>query len=65
MMLGASGGTRNGSRIGDAAKRKFGRSTVRFERTKQTRQALDEYLRQTGRKAGDFCSQGAATSAAV
>ena len=27
---------------------------VRFELTERTRQALDDYLRQSGRKAGDF-----------
>jgi integrase len=33
---------------------------VRFELTEQTRQALDEYLRRTGRKAGDFLFAGRA-----
>ena len=31
---------------------------VRFELTEQTRQALDDYLRQSGRKAGDFLFAG-------
>ena len=31
---------------------------VRFELTEQTRQAIDEYLRQTGRKPGDFLFSG-------
>src|SRR5260370_11590783 len=31
---------------------------VRFELTEQTRQALDDYLRLTGRKAGDFLFAG-------
>jgi integrase len=33
---------------------------VRFELTEQTRQALDDYLRLTGRKAGDFLFAGRA-----
>ena len=31
---------------------------VRFELTEQTRQAIDEYLKVTGRKAGDFLFAG-------
>jgi hypothetical protein len=31
---------------------------VRFERTEQTRQAIDEYLRQTCRKPGEFLFAG-------
>ena len=31
---------------------------VRFELTEQTRQALDDHLRQSGRKAGDFLFAG-------
>src|SRR5215469_821719 len=41
--------------------RKTGRP-VRFELTEQTRQALDEYLHQTGRKAGDFLFAGRGNS---
>src|SRR5260221_14724230 len=37
--------------------KKTGRS-VRFELTDQTRQAIDEYLRVTGRKAGQFLFAG-------
>src|SRR5262249_61103346 len=37
--------------------RKTGRP-VRFELTEQTRQSVDEYLRQTARKAGDFLFGG-------
>lgn len=37
--------------------KKTGRS-VRFELTEQTRQAIDEYLKVTGRKAGDFLFAG-------
>ena len=33
-------------------------SPVRFELTEQTRQALDDYLRQGGRKVGDFLFAG-------
>ena len=29
---------------------------VRFEMTEQTRQAVDDYLKATGKKPGDFCS---------
>jgi integrase len=35
---------------------------VRFELTEQTRQALDDYLRLTGRKAGDFLFAGVAAA---
>jgi len=41
--------------------RKTGRP-VRFELTEQTRQSLDEYLRLTSRKAGDFLFGGCGSS---
>jgi integrase len=41
--------------------KKTGRS-VRFELTEQTRQAIDDYLRLTGRKAGDFLFAGRGNS---
>lgn len=44
-------------RVDDVAPKKTGRP-VRFELTDQTRQAIDEYLRLTGRKAGQFLFAG-------